>query len=104
MTPSDRPRPLSPALILALLATLAALPSVLCGYVYDDVMLIRDNVYVHDVAFVGRAFKTHFWDIVAFGSGGIGLTYYRPLVTLSYLCNWLLGGGAPWLFHLFNVL
>lgn len=90
--------------MLALLAVLAMLPSLLCGYIYDDVMLIEDNSYVKHLEYVGRAFATHFWDVPAFGSGGIGLIYYRPLVTLSYLFNWLLGGGAPWVFHLFNVL
>jgi tetratricopeptide (TPR) repeat protein len=90
--------------VVALLAIVATLPSLLSGYVYDDVMLIEDNLYVQDIAHAGRAFTTHFWDVAAFGSAGIGLTYYRPLVTLSYLANWLMGDGAAWVFHLSNVL
>src|SRR5262249_9265333 len=34
----------------------------------------------------------------------IGLRYYRPLVSASYILNWLAGGGAAWTFHLVNVI
>lgn len=104
MTEASEAKPkLSSEWAVALLAIIAPLPSILCGYIYDDVMLIVENHYVQHLRYIGRAFTKHFWNIPAFGSAGIGLTYYRPLVTVSYLLNWVTGGGAPWLFHAWNI-
>ena len=50
------------------------------------------------------AFAGHFWQTQDLGTQGIGLTYYRPLVTVSFVLNWLLFGGAAWGFHLVNLL
>jgi hypothetical protein len=83
---------------------LVFLPSVLADYVYDDLSLIAQNPYARSLGYLGRAFKTHLWDVYAYGSAGIGLRYYRPLVVASYILNWWASGGAPWAFHLANVL
>jgi tetratricopeptide (TPR) repeat protein len=90
-----------PALEVALAAFICFLPSVTAGYAYDDLLLIRDNRYAHGLDQLPRAFMTHFWQI---GAGGRGsLSYYRPIVTVTYILNWVMSGGKPWLFHLFNV-
>jgi hypothetical protein len=92
----------------AALATLAGvltfLPSLAAGFVYDDVLLIQQNPYVQSVHGIAGAFSRHFWETYELGSRGIGLVYYRPLVTLSFVLNWLAGGGGAWTFHLVNVL
>jgi hypothetical protein len=90
--------------LLALIGACAFLPSLLGGFVYDDVRLIQENPYVHDSAFVVRAFTAHFWDVSSAAPSADAVRYYRPLVTLSYLVNWLLGAGQAWTFHLTNVL
>ena len=99
--PSRRP---SLPKLATLLAVAAFLPSLAAGYVYDDRLLIEENYYAQSLGFLGRAFRTHLWDVHAFGSAGIGLRYYRPLVSASYIFNWVASGGAAWAFHLVNVL
>jgi tetratricopeptide (TPR) repeat protein len=89
-----------PALEVALLALLGFLPSIVAGYVYDDILLIRDNPHTQSLGGMGRAFSSYFWQIGDQGSGG--LLYYRPLVTATYILNWVMGSGKPWLFHFFN--
>src|SRR5262252_11079546 len=92
------------SVLAAALALVVFMPSLVAGYVYDDRMLIAQNYYAQSLEFLGRAFRTHLWDVHAFGSAGIGLRYYRPLVSASYILNWLAGHGAAWTFHLVNVV
>jgi len=87
-----------------LLAACAFLPSLRAGFVYDDLRLIVENAYVQAPDHWARAFSTHFWDISGAPPASELLRLYRPLVTLSYLSNWLLGSGQAWTFHLTNVL
>ncbi len=91
-----------PALEVALATLIVFLPSVAVGYVYDDILLVRDNPHVHGLAELHRAFTTQFWDIGAARRGS--MPYYRPLVTLSYMLNWVTAGGKAWAFHCFNAV
>jgi hypothetical protein len=81
-----------------LIVALAFLPGLLGGFVYDDIALIRDNPRAHGLGHVVEAFTSSFWQAAD------SARYYRPLVTLSYLQDWSLGGGEAWTFHLTNVL
>jgi hypothetical protein len=90
--------------IAAAVSALAFLPSLVDGFVYDDQLLISENPYAQRLEFVFRGFRTHLWDVYSMGSGGFGLRYYRPIVTASYVLNWVLSNGAAWTFHLVNVL
>jgi len=89
---------------IPLLAVLAYLPALAAGFVYDDTRLITENAYVQHAAHFEHAFLTHFWDVSGSGPMAETARYYRPLVTLSYLANWLLSPGRAWAFHLTNVL
>jgi tetratricopeptide (TPR) repeat protein len=93
-----------PALVATVVALVAFLPSLAATYVYDDLALISNNPYAHSLTFLFRGFRTHLWDVFEYGSNGFGLKYYRPVVTASYVLNWVVSGGAPWAFHLVNVL
>jgi tetratricopeptide (TPR) repeat protein len=90
-----------PALELALAALVVFLPSVATGFVYDDLVLIRENPHVHGLSELHRAFTTQFWEIGAAQRGS--MPYYRPLVTVSYILNWVVA-AKPWLFHCFNAV
>src|SRR6185503_18078928 len=83
---------------LALLAFLAFLPALRAGFVFDDTTLIVKNPYAHGLEHLLRPFTTHFWN--AFRSEGLqaGLQYYRPLVSSSFVLDWVASGGKPWLF------
>lgn len=102
--PSSERRVKRYAWIAALGATLSFLPSLTAKFVYDDILLISENPYARSLRYLFRGFRTHLWDVFAYGASGFGLRYYRPLVTASYVVNWAVSGGAPWAFHLFNVL
>ncbi|MES1183471.1 MAG: hypothetical protein ABUL60_06625, partial [Myxococcales bacterium] len=92
------------AALVAVVAFLSFLPSLRAGFVYDDTLLIDKNPLVHGAHGIISAFAGHFWQTEDLGSQGIGLTYYRPLVTLSFVLNWLAFGGAAWGFHLVNLV
>ncbi|MEY3213481.1 MAG: hypothetical protein RIT28_3962, partial [Pseudomonadota bacterium] len=71
------------------------------GFVYDDVVLIAENPALADLATLPEAL-TH--ELFHFADGRRATPYWRPTVTLSYYVDHLLGGGAPWVFHLTNLL
>ncbi len=58
------------------------------GFVYDDVTLIEQNQQV----------KSSQWTEIMSPKG------YRPIRTLTYAMNFVLGGTDPYGYHLFNVL
>jgi hypothetical protein len=89
--------------LVAVIAFLSFLPSLRAGYVYDDTLLIANNALVHHWHGLLSAFAGHFWQTQDLGTQGIGLTYYRPLVTVSFVLNWLAFDGAAWGFHLVNL-
>jgi hypothetical protein len=85
-----------PIVIVALFSS-----SLLCGYVtLDDDKLIRDNMpFLRNLANIPHIFTSHYFEREALYG-----FYYRPLVTLSYMCDAWLGRGEPWLLHLTNIL
>lgn len=76
-------------------------PSLYFDFVcYDDNVLIRDYLpFLQNPGNVVKAFTQHY-----FASQTPLGNYYRPLVTLSYMTDTWLGGGAPWMYHLTNIL
>jgi len=69
-------------------------------FVYDDRVLIADNTALADWGTLGEAL-TH--DLFHFSSTRAS-PYWRPVVTLSYYVDHGVSGGAPWSFHLTNLL
>ncbi|MBX6362735.1 MAG: hypothetical protein IRZ00_02605 [Gemmatimonadetes bacterium] len=69
------------------------------GFAYDDLAIIKTNTRVHDLRALGDILLTPYWPIY-----GQEFGLYRPLAILAYAVQWALGGGAPWIFHLGNVL
>jgi len=87
------------ALLLALVAFLVHARSIGFGFSpLDDRLLILDRLG-------WLAQPEHLLD--AFREGvflGKERNYYRPLLTVSFMPDTWLGGGAPWAYHLTNVL
>lgn len=73
--------------------------SLLNGFALDDVLIVQDNARVRNAFDVPGIWGTPYWP-----SSGKELGLYRPLAVFLYALQWLYGGGAPWLFHLCNVL
>jgi hypothetical protein len=80
-------------------------PAIGGEFIYDDKTLIADNPHVHSFHDWKRWFTTDFWDVnEAIKRFGSSLVYWRPLVSASYALDWKIGGGAPVIFHLTNLL
>lgn len=99
----DTARRPSTSLRLALLCGLAALVyagAVPSDFALDDAFAVQSNPVVQGQVPAWEAFSRDFW--------GLGLPSpigtYRPLTVLSFVLDARLGNGAPWVFHLTNVL
>jgi hypothetical protein len=74
-------------------------------YIFDDTFLIANNPAVHSFAHALDWFQGDFWNLdLAAAQLSDRLHYFRPLVLASYALDWQLGGGAPFVFHLTNLL
>jgi hypothetical protein len=77
------------------LALLVALPSILNGFVYDDVQAIVENPLLHALGNSPRIWTSSYWPL--------GLLY-RPLTVQLFALEWYAGGGSPLPFHVMNLL
>ena len=95
---TDRTRRwLLPATV-ALLALAACVTSLGHDFTYDDRYVIMMNDRAHSLRGFWRLFAQSYWP-PKFGGDG-----YRPMVILLFTIQWIVGGGAAWLFHLTNIL
>jgi hypothetical protein len=92
-----RRRWLPPATV-ALLSLAATVTSIGHDFTYDDRSVILENERVHTFAHIPRLFLETYWPPYFGGDG------YRPFVTTLFTLEWLTAGGAPWVFHLVNIL
>jgi hypothetical protein len=83
---------------IALLALAATITSIGHDFTYDDRGVILENDRVHSLARMSRLFVETYWPAKYGGDA------YRPLVTSLFTLQWVAGDGAPWLFHLGNIL
>jgi hypothetical protein len=67
------------------------------GFTYDDVEVIRNNGEVHTLHRWWTLFAHSYWPR-AYGGDG-----YRPLTMLAFATQWVIGGGAAWVFHATNI-
>jgi tetratricopeptide (TPR) repeat protein len=67
------------------------------GFAYDDVEVIQHNAEVHTFQHWWTLFAHSYWP-PAYGSDG-----YRPLTMLAFAAQWVIGHGAPWVFHATNI-
>src|SRR5215218_1698122 len=86
-------------LTAAFAAVLVYANSLANGFAYDDIWIVVRNARAHQLHDLRSILFTPYWP--SFGSE-LGL--YRPLTILAFAFEWVLGGGAPWVFHLTNVL
>jgi tetratricopeptide (TPR) repeat protein len=88
-----------PALIgsLVLLALAASAPGLRNGFAFDDVLIIRDNPQVHSLSQLAFDFVQGYWPREHGGA------LYRPLTLAAFSVEWVVGNGAPWVFHAVNV-
>ena len=88
---------IAPALV-ALLALAACVTSLGHGFTFDDRYIVFLNQRLHTLHGWWRLFGETYWPAKIGGDG------YRPLVTSLFALQWVAGGGAPWVFHLVNIV
>ena len=86
-------------LAVAVLAVLTYANSISNGFAYDDVYIIQRNERVHRLGDLRNIWLTPYWPV-----HGTVYGLYRPLAIFGYAVQWALSGGAPWFFHVVNVL
>ena len=90
-----RPWPAATVALLALATTITTLGH---DFTYDDRGVIFENERVHSLAHLPHMFVETYWPPKYGGDG------YRPVVMVMYALQWAARGGAPWIFHLVNIL
>lgn len=84
----------------AVLAIVPFVGAIGADFVFDDQTAVLGNELVTgDLDLLG-IFQRDFWGREAANSIGS----YRPLAVLTFVLDFRLGGGAPWAFHLTNLL
>jgi hypothetical protein len=89
------------AIVVAAFAALVFVPALRGGFLLDDTYLIVGDDAVHSFAHAGRWLTGDFFAALDVANR---IHYWRPLVTASYAVDWQLGGGAPLVFHLTNLV
>ena len=79
--------------ILLLLSGLVFGRTLWFGYTYfdDDIIILQHFSSISGLSQIGEAFR-HFYFV----------TYYRPIVTLSFILDARISGISPWMYHLSN--
>jgi tetratricopeptide (TPR) repeat protein len=90
-----------PLLAIVAVAAIAFGAATRDGFVFDDQGAVLDSEVVRGPFSPGALLGTDFWGGPA---SALRVGTWRPLVVLSFWIDWHLGGGAPWIFHLDNVL
>ena len=86
-----------------LLAALAVYAITLrADFVYDDNIIIVGNPVLRERFSLVRVFTTDLWGLSRADHWSVRT--YRPLLTLTYALDGLVGRWRPWSFHLTNVL
>lgn len=83
--------------VVAFIAVIASITSVMNGFALDDVHIIFENDRVHSLANIPYLFGQTYWP------PSEGASLYRPLTMLLFTLEWAIGGGSPLPFHLVNI-
>ncbi|MGI9039088.1 MAG: tetratricopeptide repeat protein [Gemmatimonadota bacterium] len=84
--------------LIGLLSIVVYANSLANQFAFDDWRIIRVNPRLHQLDDLGLIVGTPYWP-----AHGEMLGLYRPLTVLAFAVQWVLTGGAAWLFHLVNV-
>lgn len=95
---TDARRRWAPVATLALLALAGTVTTIGHDFTYDDRAVVFENDRVHALSHLPRLFMETYWPPRYGGDG------YRPIVMSLFTMQWVVGHGAPWLFHLVNIL
>jgi hypothetical protein len=96
--PVEKPAPRAMWIALAAIAFVAYVPALRNGLTFDDRGTVADSDYLlSHLSLAPKLLTSDYFKLSGEGT-------YRPVVTLTYMIDRNLGGGAPWMFHLDSVL
>jgi len=86
---------------LALISLVVYAQSLFFGYTYlDDNVLVQDNLFfLKDIGNLGKVFTTEVFHLLHSSAA-----YYRPMLTLSFMWDAIIGGGSLWMFHVTDIV
>jgi len=84
------------AVAVALLALVVTATALRNGFALDDVHIIVENVRIHSLDSFWKLFAQTYWPPEE------GASLYRPLTMLAFAAQWVIGGGSPFVFHVFS--
>jgi hypothetical protein len=85
-------------LVVALLAVAASITGILNGFAYDDPAIIVEDTRFRSIQNLWQVFTHTYW------MPQYGGSIYRPLTTLGFALQWMVGGGSPLPFHMVSIL
>ena len=101
---AGRPRVLSVACLVAVLAVIPYVNTFHNGFVLDDVSIVAENPTIRDLGNVGAMVRTNYWATTGRDASTIDPGLYRPLSIFSYAVDYRLWSQQPFGYHLTNVL
>jgi protein O-mannosyl-transferase len=87
----------TPAVAIVALALVSSVSSLGNRFAYDDLPIISENAPLHDLSHIGHRFVESYWPMAQ------GHALYRPLTTVIFTLEWVIGHGSPLPFHIVNV-
>ena len=84
--------------LLLALALASSVVSLRNGWAQDDRPIIERNEAVHTLAHPTTFFTESYWP------KPYPPALYRPLASISYALQWVIGGGRPWVFRATSIL
>jgi tetratricopeptide (TPR) repeat protein len=87
------------AALVGVVTVLAALPSLLPGFIHDDHRLIEQNELLRGLSRVPEILTRGYWTV---GDTAVP-NLYRPVTILSFLVNHAIGGDRPFGYRLVNL-
>jgi hypothetical protein len=85
-------------LLVVLVVLASTLTGLHNGFAYDDVAIVRDSEAVHAWRWPWAFLRETYW------MPPYGQALYRPLTIGLFSVQWMVGGGAPLVFHLVNIV
>jgi hypothetical protein len=80
------------------LAAAASIVSIRNGFALDDVHIIANNERLHSLRNLWHFFGETYWPPEH------GASLYRPLTSIAFAIQWVIGDGSPALFHAVNIV
>lgn len=92
---------LYPLVILAAISTIVYLNILPNDFVSDDNRQVLENPWVRDITKLKDVFTS---SVIGFSARDEGFNFYRPVMHIIYMADYLLFGLKPWGFHLTSII